>query len=97
MRARLDGVDALLFDGTVLHDDDMIRAGVGTKTGWRMGHVPMRGENGSIEALSGVAIGQRVFVHINNTNPVLVEGSAERADVESAGWTVAHDGLALQL
>ena len=97
VRARLDGVDALLFDGTVLHDDDMIRAGVGTKTGWRMGHVPMRGENGSIEALSGVAIGQRVFVHINNTNPVLVEGSAERADVESAGWTVAHDGLALQL
>ncbi len=97
VRARLDGVDALLFDGTVLHDDDMIRAGVGTKTGWRMGHVPMRGENGSIEALSGVSIGRRVFVHINNTNPVLVEGSAERADVESAGWTVAHDGLALQL
>ncbi|GEP05973.1 pyrroloquinoline quinone biosynthesis protein PqqB [Methylobacterium oxalidis] len=97
LKQRIAGVDALLFDGTVLHDDDMIRAGVGTKTGWRMGHVPMRGEGGSVAALADVEIGRRVFVHINNTNPVLVEGSDERADVESAGWTVAHDGLALTL
>ena len=78
LKARIAGVDALLFDGTVLLDDDMIRAGVGTKTGWRMGHVPMTGDGGSIAALADVAIGRRVFVHINNTNPVLVEGSAER-------------------
>ncbi|GJD35935.1 pyrroloquinoline quinone biosynthesis protein PqqB [Methylobacterium aerolatum] len=97
LRRRIAGVDALLFDGTVLYDDDMIRAGVGTKTGWRMGHVPMRGENGAIDALAGVEIGRRVFVHINNTNPVLVEESPERADVEAAGWTVAHDGLSLEL
>ena len=57
----------------------MIRAGVGTKTGWRMGHVPMTGAGGSIAALSDVAIGHRVFVHINNTNPVLVEGSERGA------------------
>lgn len=97
LRARIEGVDALLFDGTVLHDDDMIRAGVGTKTGWRMGHVPMRGEGGSVAGLRDVAIGRRVFVHINNTNPVLVEGSDERAAVEADGWTVAHDGLTLSL
>ena len=97
LRARIGGADALLFDGTVLHDDDMIRAGVGTKTGWRMGHVPMTGEGGSIAALSDVAIGRRVFVHINNTNPVLVEGSEARRQVEAAGWTVAHDGLTLTL
>lgn len=97
LKARIEGVDALLFDGTVLHDDDMIRAGVGTKTGWRMGHVPMRGEGGSIDALADVALGRRIFVHINNTNPVLVEESPERADVEAAGWTVAHDGLSLSL
>lgn len=97
LKRRIADVDALLFDGTVLHDDDMIRAGVGTKTGWRMGHVPMRGENGSIAALAEVAVKHRIFVHINNTNPVLVEGSAERADVESAGWSVAHDGLSLTL
>jgi pyrroloquinoline quinone biosynthesis protein B len=97
LRERIAGVDALLFDGTVLYDDDMIRAGVGTKTGWRMGHVPMRGDGGSVAALRDVAIGRRIFVHINNTNPVLVEGSEARAEVEAAGWTVAHDGLALSL
>ncbi|MGU3538326.1 pyrroloquinoline quinone biosynthesis protein PqqB [Methylobacterium sp. A54F] len=97
LRDRIAGVDALLFDGTVLHDDDMIRAGVGTKTGWRMGHVPMRGENGAIAALAPVAIGRRVFVHINNTNPVLIEDGPERASVEAEGWTVAHDGLSLTL
>ena len=97
LKARITGVDALLFDGTVLHDDDMIRAGVGTKTGWRMGHVPMRGDGGSVASLKDVAIGSRVFVHINNTNPVLVEGSPEREAVEAEGWTVAHDGLTLSL
>jgi pyrroloquinoline quinone biosynthesis protein B len=97
LKSRIAGVDALLFDGTVLLDDDMIRAGVGTKTGWRMGHVPMTGAGGSIAALSDVAIGHRVFVHINNTNPVLVEASDARREVEAAGWTVAHDGLTLTL
>jgi pyrroloquinoline quinone biosynthesis protein B len=97
VRERLDGVDVLLFDGTVLFDDDLIRAGVGEKTGWRMGHVPMTGENGSIEALSGVRIGQRIFVHINNTNPVLIEHSRERSLVEEAGWQVAYDGMMVTL
>ncbi|GJD97379.1 pyrroloquinoline quinone biosynthesis protein PqqB [Methylobacterium iners] len=97
LKARIAGVDALLFDGTVLLDDDMIRAGVGTKTGWRMGHVPMTGEGGSIAALADVEIGHRVFVHINNTNPVLVEDSEERRRVGAEGWTVAHDGLTLSL
>lgn len=96
LRHRVDGVDALLFDGTVLEDEDLIRAGVGTKTGWRMGHVPMNGPDGSIASFSDVAVGKRVFVHINNTNPVLVEGSAERQGVEEAGWIVAHDGFIIQ-
>jgi pyrroloquinoline quinone biosynthesis protein B len=97
LRRRVDGVDALLLDGTVLEDDDMIRAGVGAKTGWRMGHVPMNGPTGSIVGLSDLVIGRRVFVHVNNTNPVLVEGSAERRYVEESGWTIAHDGLTLHL
>ena len=97
LRRRVDGLDALLFDGTVLEDDDLIRAGVGTKTGWRMGHVPINGPEGAIAGLADCAIEQRVFVHINNTNPVLVEGSGERRAVEEAGWTVAHDGLILHL
>ena len=91
------GLFASAAGGTVLLDDDMIRAGVGVKTGWRMGHVPMTGQGGSIAALADVEIGRRVFVHINNTNPVLVEESDERRSVEAEGWTVAHDGLTLAL
>lgn len=97
LKTRIAGVDALLFDGTVLEDDDMIRAGVGTKTGWRMGHIQMNGATGSIASLADVAIGRRIFVHINNTNPVLLEDSSERSSVEERGWTVAHDGLSLSL
>jgi pyrroloquinoline quinone biosynthesis protein B len=97
LRERLDGVDLLLFDGTVLEDDDLIRAGVGSKTGHRMGHVPMRGGTGSLNMLSDLRIDRRVYVHINNTNPVLVDGSEARREVEAAGWTVAHDGLSFTL
>jgi pyrroloquinoline quinone biosynthesis protein B len=97
LRRRVDGVDILFFDGTVLEDDDLLRAGVGVKTGWRMGHVPMNGPHGAIAGLAGCEIGRRVFVHINNTNPVLVAGSEERRGVEAAGWTIAHDGLTLHL
>jgi pyrroloquinoline quinone biosynthesis protein B len=96
VRERLGRLDALLFDGTVLADDDLIRAGVGWKTGWRMGHAPMTGENGSIGALADAPIGQRIFVHINNTNPILIEDSDERRLVEQAGWTVAHDGMVVK-
>ena len=92
LKARLDGLDTLLFDGTVYEDDDLIRTGVGTKTGWRMGHVPMAGPEGAIAGLAGLDIRERIFVHINNTNPALVEGSPERLAVEAAGWTLAHDG-----
>jgi len=93
LRGRIQDADALLFDGTVLEDDELIRAGVGAKTGRRMGHVPINGEDGSISGLAGVAVGRRIFVHINNTNPVLVEGSIERRLVEQAGWMIAHDGM----
>jgi pyrroloquinoline quinone biosynthesis protein B len=94
---RVEGADLLLFDGTVMEDDDMIRAGVGTKTGWRMGHVPMDGPNGSMAGFADVAIARKIYVHINNTNPALVAGSPERARVEAAGWTLATDGLTLRL
>jgi pyrroloquinoline quinone biosynthesis protein B len=94
---RLYGAAAVFFDGTLWEDDEMIRRGVGEKTGRRMGHMSMSGENGAIAALRDLAIGRKIFVHINNTNPVLLEGSPERAAVEAAGWTIAHDGLALTL
>ncbi|MEM9781863.1 MAG: pyrroloquinoline quinone biosynthesis protein PqqB [Pseudomonadota bacterium] len=94
---RLRGAQLVLFDGTVFHDDEMIRAGVGPKTGQRMGHMAMAGPDGSLAAFEGLDVTRRVYVHINNTNPVWAVGSAERAQVEAAGWTVAHDGLEIAL
>jgi pyrroloquinoline quinone biosynthesis protein B len=97
VRRRVAGADLLLFDGTVMENDDMIRAGVGTKTGWRMGHVAMEGPTGSMAGFADLDIGRKIYVHINNTNPALVAGSPERARVEAAGWTLATDGLTLRL
>ena len=97
LRARLAGAACLLFDGTVYTDDEMIAAGVGAKTGARMGHLAMSGAAGSIAALADVSVGRRIFVHINNTNPVLDESSPEHAAVRAAGWEVAHDGMEMQL
>jgi pyrroloquinoline quinone biosynthesis protein B len=88
--ARLDGVDALLFDGTLFTDDEMIAAGAGPKTGARMGHMAMRD---AMRALAPVAVRRRVFIHINNTNPALLADSAERAELAASGWEVAHDGM----
>ncbi len=97
LRSRIDGAACLMFDGTVYTDDEMIAAGVGQKTGARMGHLAMTGESGSIAGLAGVHIGRRIFVHINNTNPVLDENSVEHAAVRDAGWEVAYDGMEIEL
>lgn len=95
LATRIDGSDMLLFDGTLWRDDEMIEAGLSRKTGKRMGHISMDGPNGSIAALSDLSVGRRVFIHMNNTNPVLRPGSDERRAAEAAGWTIAADGLEL--
>jgi pyrroloquinoline quinone biosynthesis protein B len=94
---RLRGAPLVFFDGTLWCDDEMIRLGVGSKTGKRMGHLCMSGEEGVVAAFRDLGIARKVFIHINNTNPVLLEDSAERAEVEAAGWTVADDGMELAL
>ncbi len=96
IRQRLDRADVVMFDGTVLTDDEMIRNGTGTKTGRRMGHMPLEGPDGSLAALAGLRA-RRILVHINNTNPILIDGSPERRRVEAAGWEVAEDGLKVVL
>jgi len=94
---RLRGASLLLFDGTLWTDDEMIRTGTGEKTGARMGHVSVSGSEGSIAALAGLDIGRRIFIHVNNTNPMLLEDSPERAEALAAGWEVAHDGMEIRL
>jgi pyrroloquinoline quinone biosynthesis protein B len=97
VRARAEGVDVLFMDGTLWRDDELVRAGVSAKTGRRMGHVSMSGPEGAMARLEGLAIGRRIFVHVNNTNPALLADSAERATLARAGWEVAHDGMELRL
>lgn len=92
VRERVRGASLLLFDGTLWRDDEMIAAGVGSKTGARMGHVSIGGPAGSLAGWAGISIPRKLFIHINNTNPVLIEGSEERQAVVAAGWEVAADG-----
>jgi pyrroloquinoline quinone biosynthesis protein B len=96
MRERFAKADAILFDGTLFADDEMQRSGTGVKTGRRMGHMPIDGESGALQALDGLTA-RRIFVHINNTNPILIDGSPERARIEAAGWQAAHDGMEIVL
>lgn len=97
LKERLRGAPLVFFDGTLWRDDEMIRLGVGSKTGQRMGHMSMAGEEGAIAAFRDLAVTRKVFLHINNTNPVLLEDSPEHAEAMAAGWTIAHDGLELTL
>jgi pyrroloquinoline quinone biosynthesis protein B len=94
---RLKGAELALFDGTLWRDDEMIAQGVGTKTGYRMGHVSCSGLGGTIAALSNLNIVRKVFIHVNNTNPLLIEDSRERAEAKAAGWEVAYDGMEFTL
>lgn len=94
---RLDGARAVFFDGTLWDDEEMVKAGLGKKSGRRMGHMSMAGEAGTIAAFQRLAIGRKIFVHINNTNPVLLDDTAERAAAEGAGWEIAFDGMEIDL
>lgn len=94
---RLRGAPLVFFDGTLWADDEMIRAGVGIKTGQRMGHLSVSGEAGTIAAFRDLEVERKVFIHINTTNPVLLDDSPERAAAEAAGWEVAWDGMALEV
>ena len=97
LRQRLEGAALVFFDGTVWHDDEMAQAGVGTKTGQRMGHICNAGDSGAMASLAPCDIARKVFIHINTTNPILLPSSPERKQVEANGWEVANDGMHLTL
>ena len=97
LRSRITGAPMVFFDGTVWRDDEMARAGLGTKTGQNMGHIAMSGEAGAIAALEGLGIERKIFLHINNSNPALLRDSTERKALERAGWQVPADGTEIVL
>ncbi|MBI3512782.1 MAG: pyrroloquinoline quinone biosynthesis protein PqqB [Proteobacteria bacterium] len=102
LAARLAGAPLVLFDGTLWTDDEMIRLGLGAKTGRRMGHMSVMGSDangtgGTIAAFRALGIARKIFVHINNSNPMLLADSSERRAALAAGWDVGHDGMELEL
>ncbi|SHN79607.1 pyrroloquinoline quinone biosynthesis protein PqqB [Bradyrhizobium erythrophlei] len=97
LKSRLKGAPLLFFDGTVWRDDEMIAAGLATKTGRSMGHISMSGEQGAIAALENLGIERKIFLHINNSNPALLRNSEERRAAEQAGWQIPADGTEIVL
>ena len=90
---RLEAVDLVLFDGTFWSDDELIQLGISERKARDMDHLPVSGPDGSLARLSEVSRPQKVYTHINNTNPMLIEDSEERALVDRAGLTVGADGM----
>ena len=97
LAARLRGTTLVFFDGTLWRDDEMSRAGAGDKSGLRMGHISMAGSGGSIAGFESLGVRRKIFIHVNNINPAIVDDSPERATLENAGWEVAYDGMRLTL
>jgi pyrroloquinoline quinone biosynthesis protein B len=93
----LEGADCVFFDGTFWSSDELPAQGLGTKRAEEMAHVPVGGENGSLALLAGVRARRRVYIHLNNTNPLLRDDSPERRTVEACGWEVADDGMEITL
>lgn len=94
---RVRGASLVFLDGTLYDDEEMIRQGLMPKTGERMGHISMSGPNGSIAAFEKLDVARKIFVHINNSNPVLDDSSAQRRAVEAAGWTIGKDTMEVTL
>lgn len=93
----LDGADCVMFDGTFWSSDELSAPGFLQKSAEDLAHWPVGGPGGSLAVLSKITAPRRVFVHINNTNPMLREDSSERTTVETAGWEVASDGMEIRL
>ena len=96
VRNELDGC-CLLVDGTCWSDDELIRLGLAGRTAREMGHLPISGPGGSLEQLARLPVERRIYVHVNNTNPILLEDAPERRTVEEHGMEVAVDGLELEV
>jgi pyrroloquinoline quinone biosynthesis protein B len=95
--ARLGASDLVLVDGTFWRDDELARLGISSRSARDMGHVPLSGPGGTLEALARLTRPRKALVHINNTNPILLEDSPERDAVLRAGVEVAYDGLEVEL
>lgn len=93
----LEDANAVFFDGTFWSSDELPALGLGTKRAEEMAHLPVGGARGSLTRLAGLPAARRIYIHVNNTNPILRDDSAERQAVVAAGWEVAYDGMEVAL
>lgn len=93
----LDSANVVLFDGTFYSDDELIRTQGSGQTARQMGHVPVSSPEGSLSRLAGLRHPRKIYVHINNTNPMLNEAGPEYRQVREAGWEIAEDGWQFDL
>ena len=93
----VENADCVFFDGTFWSETEIVDLGLGSKRARDMAHLPIGGAGGSLARLAHLRAPRRLFIHVNNTNPILREDSAEAAAVAAAGWQVAEDGMELEL
>ena len=97
IRHQLRTADCVFIDGTCWDDDELIRLGCSARSARSMGHLPVGGPDGSLHKLAELDVGRAIYIHINNTNPILMEDSPERQTVEARGVEVAYDGMEVEI
>jgi pyrroloquinoline quinone biosynthesis protein B len=97
VRRELDDCACLLVDGTCWHDDELIRLGLADKTASEMGHLPIAGPHGSLAQLAALPVERKIYTHVNNTNPILLDDGPERRIISEHGMEVAVDGLEVKV
>jgi len=97
LRAELDSADLIFVDGTFWSDDELRRVRGEGPSVREIGHVPISGPDGSLALLATLRRPRKVYIHVNNTNPILDEDSAEYRQLRDAGWEVAEDGQEFEL
>jgi pyrroloquinoline quinone biosynthesis protein B len=95
--AMLEDADCVFFDGTFWSETELVDLDLGSKRARDMAHLPIGGEDGSLARLAYLRAPRRLFIHVNNTNPILREDSPQAAAVAAAGWQVAEDGMEFEL
>ncbi|MES9831781.1 MAG: pyrroloquinoline quinone biosynthesis protein PqqB [Candidatus Thiodiazotropha sp. DIVDIV] len=93
----MQDADCVLVDGTLWTDNEMVQAGISKKLGSEMGHLDQSGDGGIMDILGSLTKPRKILIHINNTNPILVDDSSERLALTEAGIEVSHDGMQIEL
>jgi pyrroloquinoline quinone biosynthesis protein B len=97
VEAAVRGQDCIFFDGTFWSSDELIALGLSSARAEDMAHLPIGGESGSLALLRGLEVARKIYTHINNSNPILAQGSSEESAVRGAGWEIAYDGMEVAL